>query len=74
MNTRNSDSIRRPLSALERLRLENQFNEQVPEFRQIGEQKRNALITSYGAGAVFGAALGSFVWKRYEDKSSCRVN
>jgi hypothetical protein len=60
----NSDNIRKPLNTFQRYKLENQFNEQVPEFSKIGKKKHDVFFASYGVGAAVGVGLGFATWKR----------
>jgi hypothetical protein len=59
----NANVIRTPLNALERYRLEEQFNNQVPEYREVGQRKHTVLKASYATGVVLGAASGFYTWK-----------
>jgi len=57
----NSNVIRTPLSAFGRYQLEKQFNQQVPEYRNVGSMKHNVMLGSYALSAVsaVGLAIGA---------------
>lgn len=61
----NANVIRKPLNALERYRLEEQFNNQVPEYSEVGQRKHTVLKASYATGVALGAASGFYTWKTY---------
>ena len=61
----NSNVIRTPLSAFGRYQLEKQFNQQVPEYRNVGNLKHNVMLGSYALSAVSAVGLAIGATQRY---------